>query len=337
VRVGDPLPGDGTLTSLLGERAVNNRGAIAYVARVSGAPATQGIFRTDGTRTITIARDDITPPTGGRFTSLLSLAMNALGQVVFKSEMTGGSADNGIFRGDGSRLMPVFVTNQIAPGGATFEDCGTPSINVRGQVVAICLLTNSASREGLFVGDGTDTVAIALDGQPAPKGGNYEAGAASFPGTTRLNDAGDVAFQARLTGGTFGIFRGNGKRTTTVALAGTSAPGTTGAFQSFGDVFELGNDGRVAFVAKLAIGVGGVNSSNNMGVWIGTSDEDLHLLVRTGDVIDGNVLTDLPFSAFGHPFDMNENRVLWRGNFGPARALVVSGIVDDYDTSNKVQ
>jgi hypothetical protein len=257
--------------------------------------------------------------------------------VAFKSEMTGGSAENGIFRGEGDRLTPVFVSNQIAAGGATLQDCGTPAINAQGQVVAICLLTNSAIRTGLFVGDGTDTVAIALEGQPAPKGGNYEG---VFPGTTRLNDRGEVAFQARLTGGTSGMFRGNGKRTTTLALAGKSAPGTTGTFESFGHTFELRNDGRVAFVAKLAIGVGGVDSSNNMGIWIGTSDDDLRLLVRTGEVIGGNLLTDLPFAGFsadGHPLGMNENRVLWRGNFGPARALVVSGIVDDYDASNEVQ
>jgi hypothetical protein len=338
VRIGDSAPGGGTVTSLLGERAVNDHGAIAYVASVSGAAATQAVFRTDGTRTTTIASDDIAPPTGGSFASLLSLDMNDHGQVAFKSEMTAGSADHGIFRGEGGQLTPVFVTNQIVPGGATFEDCGTPAINAHGQVVAVCSLTNSASRAGLFVGNGTHTVAIALDGQPAPKGGNYEAGAVSFTGTTRLNDRGEVAFQARLTGGTFGMFRGNGKRTTTLALAGTSAPGTTGTFQSFGDVFELGNDGRVAFVAKLAIGVGGIDSSNNIGIWIGTSDEDLHLLVRTGEVIGGSVLTDLPFAGFsasGHPLDMNENGVLWRGNFGPARAVVVSRILGDNDADNE--
>jgi hypothetical protein len=59
--------------------------------------------------------------------------------------------------------------------------------------------------------------------------------------------------------------------------------------------------------------------------------------VRTGEVIGGNVLTDLPFSAFGHPLEMNENRVLWRGNFGLTRALVASGILDDFDASNEVQ
>lgn len=325
VRVGDLLPGVGTVTSLLGERVVNSQGTIAYGAHLNGGAATQAIIRTDGRRTISIVRDDTGPPTGGSFTALLSLDMNDRGQVAFKSEMIGGSADHGIFRGEGGRLTPVFVTNQFAPGGGTFEDCGTPSINAHGRVVAICLLANSPGRAGLFAGDGTNTVAIALDGQPAPKGGHYEAGIVSFTGTTRINDNGDVAFQARLTGGIFGMFRGNGRRTTTLALAGTSAPGTTGTFQSFGDVFELGNDGRVAFVAKLATGIGGVDSSNNTGIWIGTSDEDLQLLVRTGEVIDGKVLTELPFGGVvGHPLDINENSLLWRGNFGLAKAVVVS-------------
>jgi len=40
-------------------------------------------------------------------------------------------------------------------------------------VVAVASLTNGASGAGLFVGNGKDAVAIALDGQPAPKGGSY--------------------------------------------------------------------------------------------------------------------------------------------------------------------
>jgi hypothetical protein len=88
----------------------------------------------------------------------------------------------------------------------------------------------------------------------------------------------------------------------------------------------------------LAIGVGGVDSSNNIGIWVGTSDEDLQLLVRTGEVIGGNVLTDLPFAGFsagGHPLDMNENSLLWRGNFGTAKAIIVSRIPGDNDASNQ--
>src|SRR6266545_315968 len=341
---------------------LNARHAVAFDAFVIGPHPTTGVFVGDGKTTSTIALganpdpaapsfgfvfnpfitpngdvvfDDNVVPTGGRFTSFHNPVINDRGQVAFVAEMTGGSADFGLFRGEGGDLTPVFVANQMAPGGATIEDFGDPVINRHGQVAVIGLLTNSASRRGVFVGDGTDAVAIALDGQLAPKGGSYtDSGRGAFPGPIRLNDRGEVAFDARLTGGTSlsGIFRGDGDRTTTIALAGTIAPGTTGTFESFGDI-KLGNDGRVAFIATLAVGVGGVDSSNNMGIWIGTSDEDLQLVVRTSEVIGGNVLTLLPQFGFasGNQFDMNENGLLWIGNFGPAKAIVFSRILGEND------
>ena len=277
---------------------------------------------------MTIARDDIDAPTGGRFTSLRDPVINNLGQVAFEAEMSGGPADFGIFRGEGGNLLPIFVANQIAPGGATFEDFGNPVINVHGRVAAVASLTHSASHLGLFVGDGTQALAVALDGQPAPKGGNYDS-RAGFSQPLRLNDRGEVAFHVGLAGGTSnqGIFRGNGEHTTTVALQGATAPGTTGTFQSFHDI-RLANDGRVAFVASLAVGVGGVDFTNNMGIWIGTSDEDLQLVVRTGEVIDGKVLTRLPTDTSGFSqCDMNENAVVWIGSCQrTARAIIFSRI-----------
>jgi hypothetical protein len=65
-------------------------------------------------------------------------------------------------------------------------------INAHGQVAAAASLTNSASAIGLFLGDGTNAVAIALTGQPAPKGGNYDSRLA-FLKPLRLNDRGEVA------------------------------------------------------------------------------------------------------------------------------------------------
>jgi len=325
VQDGDQSPIGGTVTPIA--HAANDGGTIAYLALMSGATATQGIFRTDGAHTVTIARDDIDAPTGGRFTSLRDPVINNLGQVAFEAEMSGGPADFGIFRGEGGNLLPIFVANQIAPGGATFEDFGNPVINVHGRVAAVASLTHSASHLGLFVGDGTQALAVALDGQPAPKGGNYDS-RAGFSQPLRLNDRGEVAFHVGLAGGTSnqGIFRGNGEHTTTVALHGATAPGTTGTFQSFHDI-RLANDGRVAFVASLAVGVGGVDFTNNMGIWIGTSDEDLQLVVRTGEVIDGKVLTRLPTDPAGlTQFDMNENAVVWIGTFRNARAIIFSRI-----------
>jgi hypothetical protein len=327
VRDGDSAPGGGTVTPT-SSFVVNDHGEVAYPAFISGATASQGIFRTDGTHTFTIARDDSTVPTGGTFINLFDPVINDRGQVAFFSEMTGGSGDFGIFRGEGGDLTPVFVANQIAPGGATFQDFGDPLINTHGQIATLASLTNSTSPSGVFVGNGADALAIALDGQMAPKGGSYRDRSGrgdTFVGGIRLNDRGEVAFASRLSGGTAlsGLFRGNGDRTTTIALAGTIAPGTTGTFQSFDDVL-LGTDGRVAFIATLAVGTGGVVPSNNRGIWIGTSDEDLQLVVRTGEVIGGNALTRLPIFLQGNQFDMNENDVVWVGSFGSAKAIVLS-------------
>jgi len=331
VRDGDPAPGGGTVSPRLGTRAVNNHGVIAYLAGVNGSTATQAIFRTDGTQTVAIARDDIAPPTGGRFTALFEPAMNNRGQVAFKAEMSGGTADNGIFRGEGGHLTPVFVTNQIVSDGAIIQDCGTPAINAYGQVVAQCLVMNSAISSGLFVGDGTTVISIALQGQTAPTGGIYS----TFVGTTRLNDRGEVAFGALFEDGATGIFRRTGEQTTTIASTGMSAPGTTGMFQSFGDDIRFRNDGAVAFVGTLAIGVGGVDASNNLGIWIGTSAEDLRLVVRTGEVIGGKVLASLPFREFGgQQFDMNENSVVWVGGFQSGAKAVVLSRDDENDEAD---
>ena len=323
VRNGDPASGGGTVTPL--SHATNARGTIAYRAQVNGGVATTGVFRTDGSNTVAIVRDDSVPATGGTFTAFLDSAVNARGQVTFVAEMTGGAADFAILRGDGEELLPVFAANQIAPGGATFQDFSDPLINKHGQVAATGLLTNGAA--GLFVGDGRDAVAIALDGQAAPSGGTYS-GCCAAPLT--LNDRGEVAFHSGLTGGTStrGIFRGDGQQTAVVALTRTNAPGTTGTFFSFGNI-KLGNDGRVAFIATLTPGIGGVDLTNNMGIWVGTSAADLQLVVRTGQVIDGKVLTRLP-AAFGQ-FEMNEHGIVWIGSFAPRASAVVFSRIDGRD------
>jgi len=325
VSSGDPAPGGGTLSPAGGSRVTNDNGDIAYTAFVNDSTATQGVFRSDSTQTVAIARDDISPPTGGSFLVIGNPALNDRGQVAFYSVMTGGTSEFGIFRGEGQDLTPVFVTNQLGPGGQTFADFSNPVINTHGQVAATVSFTNNEA--GIFVGDGTGTgtVAIAIQQQEAPKGGKYNG---QFQVPTRLNDRGEVAFAARLTGGTSptGLFRGDGKSTIPIALVGTNAPGTTGTFASFRD-FQLLNNGRVAFIATLTGGAGGVTTANNTGIWVGTSDEDLQLVVRTGDIIDGKVLTRLPQLPLSGQLVMNENSIAWVGTFGIAKALVLSRVL----------
>jgi hypothetical protein len=124
----------------------NGHGVLAYKALLSSATATQGIFRTDGTNTVAITRDDSAPPTGGTYTLLAGPVINDRGQLAFKAEMTGGSTGFAIFRGDGADLTPVFLADQIVPGGATFQDFGSPGGPLSSH--AFLATTTLTSRKG---------------------------------------------------------------------------------------------------------------------------------------------------------------------------------------------
>lgn len=340
VQSGDPAPGGGSL-DLGGGYAANSQGVIAYHTFVTGGVATQGIFRNDGTHTFAISLDTTVPPTGGTFSLFGQPVIDERGEVAFFAGMTGGSADFAIFRGDGENLTTIFAANQPAPGGGTFQDFGSPVINKQGQVLAFASLNNAVSPLGLFVGDGRDAVAIALSGQAAPKGGSYcRPGDTGCPDAVQflasvLNDRGQVAFNVFLTGGgsRSGLFRGDGATTTTIALEGTAAPGTTGTFDSFGQM-TMGEDGRVAFIGTLALGVGGVDASNNTGIWVGTSETDLHLVARTGQVIAGKTLTRPEALS---QLQMSGSPVVWRGRFSGSSSAIVSSDLDDESNAAEIR
>jgi len=325
VQNGDAAPGGGSLS--LNGYAANSRGLIALGAFVTDGVNTEGIFRNDGSQTIPIALDGTAAPTGGTFLFFSSPVIDELGRIAFFAGTTGGSADFGIYRGDGENIATIFAANQTAPGGGTFVDFGEPVINKHGQVLALASIDNGAGPFGLILGDGTDPVAIALSGQAAPEGGIYATGVAiQFFGSV-LNDRGQAAFGAFLTGGAShsGIFRGDGVTTIPIALQGTVAAGTTGTFASFGDI-KLGNDGQVAFIATLTPGVGGVDLSNNIGIWAGTSETDLHLVARTGQLISGKTLTR-PL-RLGSLQINSERPIVWLGRFADNSTAIVSSDVD---------
>jgi len=322
VQEGDPAPGGGSL--LVGGTgfSANSRGLIAFATFVNGGAATEGVFRNGGSQTTAIALDGTPSPTGGTFLFFSAPVIDEVGRVAFYAGMSGGSAEFGIYRGDGENTNTLFAANQTAPGGGTFLDFSNPIMNKHGEVLVLAQLDNG---DGLFLHDGRDAVAIARSGDPAPRGGSYS----SFFGPLTLNDRGQTAFEARLTDGTSGIFRGDRTTVTPLAIKGTAAAGTTGTFETFGEL-KIGKDGSVVFIATLTIGTGGVDTSNNVGIWIGASESDLHLVARSGQSIAGKTLTRTLSLA---QLDMDQHSIVWLGRFtGNATAIVSSDL--DFNLNN---
>ena len=68
-----------------------------------------------------------------------------------------------------------------------------------------------------------------------------------------------------------------------------------------------------------------MDASNNIGIWVGTSETDLHLLARTGQVIAGKTLTR-PLSL--GPIQLNSERpIVWLARFAGNSTAIVSSDV----------
>src|SRR5205809_638692 len=130
-------------------------------------------------------------------------------------------------------LQRVAAAGQAAPGGGAFERFSieplpvVAPVNSRGQVAFFATLLRGRAREGFFRATGTRIDAIAAEGDAAPGGGAFS-GFGRHPIPT-LNEAGDVAFAAAVSGGKTveGIFATPGRRLRAVAVAGR--PGAGGA------------------------------------------------------------------------------------------------------------
>lgn len=157
-------------------------------------------------------------------------------------------------------------------------------VNASGQLAFHAFLTGGSSTSGLFVGTPGTVQAVALQGSPAPAGGNYDS---FFLSRVLLNGAGQVAFGANLAGGsaTQGLFAGALGALRAVALQGAPAPGANGALYSdfqFTNPVVNGN-GLVAFIATLS--GAGVTTANNEALFAGPPGA-IQLVVRKGDQVN---------------------------------------------------
>src|SRR5881409_2584852 len=157
-------------------------------------------------------------------------------------------------------LHRVVVAGQAAPGGGAFERFSIEAlpvvapVNSRGQVAFFATLLRGRASEGFFLATGTRIDTIAAEGDRAPEGGAFS-GFGRHP-VPALNEAGDVAFAAAVSGGKTveGIFATTGRRLRAVAVVGGAAPGiASGTFANL-DAPALNDRGDVAFLATVRRG-----------------------------------------------------------------------------------
>lgn len=243
--------------------------------------------------TVVVVNGDPAPDGNGSFnTSFSNPVLNDVGQVAFTATLagtTGGIGDDfGIFRGDGSTVTQIVREGQAAPGGNDlYAIFGLPSLNNAGQVAftAALAVTSGGSIDsgGIFRGDGETTTQIVRTGQATPSG------IASFRHFNRvqrtLNNNGQVAFSASLTGSLSGGFIGDGSTMTLIARRYMPVPDGNGEFSSVGGP-RINDAGQAAVFVHLSSTSGG--SSDNEAVFL-SDGSTLTQIVRKGqEAPDGN-------------------------------------------------
>jgi len=319
---GSPVPGApaGTVFSDIipspnAELASGPHGTTAFSAKVKDAAghSTEEIWYSDGTTLSLIAKSGTQGaglPPGANYGTFEygMIRMDAQAKTTFfglldpDGTVVTNTSDDAIWYGDANGLRLVARQGDQIPGqpaGKTFGNLGTPVINAKGQLA----FRGDATGGGGIWSERHGTLApVALQGRQAP--GTPPGAKFGIPNDqVAISDSEATAFASSLVVGEGGVTASNdsgiwsegGGTLALIAREGNPAPGTPD-----GAVFKLLNPpvingaGRVAFLAGLLPGSGGVTADNDMGLWAQDPDGLLSLVVREGDpfeIAPGDVRT----------------------------------------------
>src|SRR2546422_1354886 len=161
-------------------------------------------------------------------------------------------------------IRAVAVAGDPAPGGGTFEHFGVESLpvvapaNTKGQVAFFATLLRATGSEAFFLASESRTLRVVAEGDPVPGGGAFS-GFGRHP-IPALNERGDVAFAAAVTGGRTveGIFLRGARGLRAIVVTGGAAPeGASGTIAAI-DAPALNHHGDMAFLTSIRRGRGTV-------------------------------------------------------------------------------
>lgn len=189
---------------------INSSGQVAFFATIAGSVSNSsqnGIFIGSVSGGIQrVMRIGDPSPVGGNFVNSPSndLSLNDAGEVAFRavSQVAPMVQRPALFVGSGTAApVKVVLQGDSGPGGSLVESIPARfHINNAGQVAYVANLNGGSAPQGVFLGTaGGAQMVVALAGDPAPGtgGGAYSAFKES---EIELNNPGDVAFWAEITG-----------------------------------------------------------------------------------------------------------------------------------------
>jgi hypothetical protein len=340
---GQPLPpGEtGTLNpgTTFNPATVNGQGRVAFMAEVDGSARNQGIFSTDGGELKVIAMGcgawggfgstancgDPTP-IGGTFSGMFAgtvfaPAINDAGDVLFYSDVTGGSSIRGLFlyRAATDDIIKIAAVGDASPLGGILSAIGPGSLNNNGRIAFLASTGGNGSQGSdiLLWHEGVITKYVAA-GDPAPDNETFlhiSRDYGQFPDGTvipdgpvpAINDNDQIAFFAETpsTGGH--LLSNNGLHQWQVRYD-DPAPGG-GYYFDFRGAPVLNGRGKIAFLAYTSDSVGG--QVTHTAWFVGSAGHFRRAIKAPDPLIDG-VINGLAFSRNPfRPLDDGGNLTLW--------------------------
>ena len=258
--VGDTVPSGERLAGF-GENpaaAINDAGAVAFSAQLTGGKATSGVFVAQRGKLAAVALSGAAAPDEPQATlaEFEQPALNDAGDVAFlAATRRGREAGEAIYLWRKGQLSKLVASGDRAPGGGNFSSFGNPALNNKGEVAFGALIEQGPILGGIFLSSGKEIRSVLAAGGPAPTGGIF----ARFSERLDVNDAGTIAFSAvlRQGGPEVAVFAVENDVPRALAAVGQAAPGG-GTYAAFASWPAMGNDGAVAFLASLDGGPDGL-------------------------------------------------------------------------------
>ena len=301
---GGPAPGASGVLAAVGPPRVNAQGQAALtggITTVVGLESDGAVFRWNGSGLDLVARqgDAVPGVSGAVFSEFAEGSIDESGRVVFVATLwRDGLPSEGIFEWDGASLVPLVIRGDQVSGSPPFVTLGVPNLADAGHAVF-----GANGYDGYWaLAPNGDVVTVIQAGDPAPglPGVTLES-TLPPPEDALVNDAGDVAFSARVWDGTLeslrqGVWGPDGAGgVTLLGVASNAAPGAPGTVFRSMEAVDLGNGGEVAFIGRL---YGAVTEFDDAGIWRSDAGATA-LLVRAGDPAPDPQERD--FGWFGAP------------------------------------